>query len=159
MWNLQGLIKNVGSRISKDDQEKIMRNFQGSLFLALEFPKDLTQLCGISRGWSLFCLVVPGEKKKNEKLQGGFKIYPPPPPPPTPPVLIFSGIAHSFLQDHNRCTRARCALLCIFPLLLLTLRKLLSNEFLRDNSFMKKYYKNNCEFHEILTKWWWLAKY
>ena len=28
----------------------------------------------------------------------------------------------------------------------------MSNEFLRDNSLMKKYYKNNCEFHEIFTK-------
>ena len=36
--------------------------------------------------------------------------------------------------------------------LLLTLSKLLSNEFLRDNSIMKKYYENNCEFHEIVTK-------
>ena len=35
---------------------------------------------------------------------------------------------------------------------LLTMSKLLSNEFLRDNSIMKKYYKNNCEFHEIVTK-------
>ena len=38
------------SGISKDDQEKIMWNFQGSLFLALEFPKDLTQIRAISRG-------------------------------------------------------------------------------------------------------------
>ena len=34
----------------------------------------------------------------------------------------------------------------------LTLSKLLSNEFLTDNSLLKKYYKNNCEFHEIITK-------
>ena len=37
-------------------------------------------------------------------------------------------------------------------LLLLTLSKLLSNEFLMDNSLMKKFYKNNREFHEIVTK-------
>ena len=36
--------------------------------------------------------------------------------------------------------------------LLLTLSKLLSNEFLIDNSLTKKYYKNNCEFHEIVIK-------
>ena len=63
----------------------------------------------------------------------------------------FQANSYSFLQDHNRCTRARCALLCKF--FLLTLSKLLSNEFLTDNSLMmKKYYKNNCEFHEIVTK-------
>ena len=36
--------------------------------------------------------------------------------------------------------------------LLLTLIKLLSNEFLIDKGLMKKYYKNNCESHEIATK-------
>ena len=35
--------------------------------------------------------------------------------------------------------------------LLLTLSKLLS-EFLLDSSFTKEYYKNNCEFKEIVTK-------
>ena len=29
------------------DQEKIMWNFQRSLCLAREFPRDLTQFCGI----------------------------------------------------------------------------------------------------------------
>ena len=59
------------SAISKGDQEKIMWNFQGSLFLALEFPRDLTQFCGISRHWALCCLEFP--EVKNEKFQGGFK--------------------------------------------------------------------------------------
>ena len=43
----------------------------------------------------------------------------------------FQANSYSFLQDYNRCTRARCALLCNF-LLLLILNKLLSNEFLRS---------------------------
>ena len=51
MRNFQGLIKKL-SGISKGDQEKTIQSFQGSLFLALEFPRDLTQFCGIS----LFCL-------------------------------------------------------------------------------------------------------
>ena len=45
------------------------------------------------------------------------------------------------------------------PRLLLTsypkvtaLNKLLSNEFLTYNSLIKKYYKNNGEFHEVITK-------
>ena len=41
---------------------------------------------------------------------------------------------------------------CFVSFLLLTLSKLLSNEFLIENSHMKKYYKSNCEFHEIDTK-------
>ena len=35
---------------------------------------------------------------------------------------------------------------------IITLSKLLFNEFLTDNSLLKKYYKNNCEFHEVITK-------
>ena len=51
-----------------------MWNCQGSLFLALEFPRDLTQFYGISRGWALFSLEFPGVKKR--KIPGGvFKIY------------------------------------------------------------------------------------
>ena len=48
MRNFQGLIKNeVGfPRVNK---KKIMWNFQESLFLVLEFPKELTQFYGISR--------------------------------------------------------------------------------------------------------------
>ena len=37
-------------------------NFQGSFFLALEFPRDLTQFFGISRGLALFCLEFAGVK-------------------------------------------------------------------------------------------------
>ena len=44
MRNFEGLIKNE-VEFPKGDQEKIMWNFQGqgSLFLGLEFPRDLTQ--------------------------------------------------------------------------------------------------------------------
>ena len=40
---------------------------------------------------------------------------------------------------------------CFVSFLLLTLSKL-SNEFLIENSLTKKYYKSNCEFHEIDAK-------
>ena len=59
---------------------------------------------------------------------------------------------HSFLQDHDRCTRGRCALLCTLSLLL-ALSKLLSSEFLIQIAVMKIYYKNNSEFQEIITKY------
>ena len=36
--------------VSSSDQEKIMWNFQGSWFLVLEFPRDVTQFCTISIG-------------------------------------------------------------------------------------------------------------
>ena len=38
------------SGISKSDQKKVIRNFHGSLSLALEFPRNLRQFYGISRG-------------------------------------------------------------------------------------------------------------
>ena len=53
------------------DQEKILWNFQGPLFLALEFPRDLTQFYEISRGGAFF-LEFPGVMLKNEKFQGRF---------------------------------------------------------------------------------------
>ena len=53
------------------DQEKILWNFQGSLFLTLKFPRDLTQFCEISRGGAFF-LEFPGVMLKNEKFQGRF---------------------------------------------------------------------------------------
>ena len=59
--------------------------------------------------------------------------------------------SYSFLQDDNRRTTARYALFSKF-FLLLTLNKLFSNEFLIANSLMKNYFKNNCEFHKIVTK-------
>ena len=52
------------------DQEKIMWNIQGSQFLPLEFRRDLTKICGITRS-RVFCLESP------------------------PPVLAFSGISQS----------------------------------------------------------------
>ena len=42
------------------NQEKIIWNFQGCWFLALEFPRDVAKICGISRGGALFCLEFPG---------------------------------------------------------------------------------------------------
>ena len=42
------------------DQEKILWNFQGSWFLALEFPRDVTEIFRISRGGALFCLEFQG---------------------------------------------------------------------------------------------------
>ena len=46
---------------SKSDQEKIMRNFQGSRFLFLELHNFRENLSGISRG------------KVNKKIQGSFQ--------------------------------------------------------------------------------------
>ena len=64
-----------------------MCNFQGSWFLALEFPKDLTKTFGISRGGALFCLEfpggnwkIPGESQKSISL--------------APSVWFVPGIAH-----------------------------------------------------------------
>ena len=57
MWNFQELILKSG--ISRDDQEKTMRNFQVSWFLILEFPRSVTQFCGIPRGEATFCPEFP----------------------------------------------------------------------------------------------------
>ena len=51
-------------------QEEIMWNFQGSLFVVLEFPRDRTQFFGISRGLALFCLEFLGVKLKKWKIPG-----------------------------------------------------------------------------------------
>ena len=69
-----------------------MWNFQGSLFLALEFPRDLanTILWNI-KGLSFVLPGISGVKLKNEKFQGVKKVYPQP-----HPVWIFPGIAHLF---------------------------------------------------------------
>ena len=58
---------------------------------------------------------------------------------------------YSFLQNHNRCTRSKCALLCKH-FLLLTLSKFLSKEFLAGNSLIKKSDKNSSEIQEIIAK-------
>ena len=52
------------SGISKGDQEKIMESpSRGLAFcLFLEFPKDLTKMCGISMDEALFCLEIPAVK-------------------------------------------------------------------------------------------------
>ena len=44
------------------DQERFMWNFHGSWFLALDFPKGVTQLCRISKGEALFCSKFPNVK-------------------------------------------------------------------------------------------------
>ena len=57
-----------------------MWNFQGSLFLALEFPNDLTQFCGISRGWAVLSGISRGKVKKVRNSRGVFKkVYLQPP--------------------------------------------------------------------------------
>ena len=45
------------SGISRGVQEKLMQNFDGSWFMNLEFPRDVTQFYRIPRGESLFSLV------------------------------------------------------------------------------------------------------
>ena len=72
-----------------------MRNFHGSLFLALEFLRDLTQFCGISQGLSFVLFGICRDKvKKKEKFQGSFHKS-------ISSILIFSGIAHSKVCLHH----------------------------------------------------------
>ena len=56
-----GLIKNEVEfpRVTK---KNYMWTFQGSLFLALEFARDVTQFFGISRAYVFFCLEFPWVK-------------------------------------------------------------------------------------------------
>ena len=65
IWNFQGYRRNS------------MWNFRGSFFLALEFPRDPTQFCGISRGWELFCLEFPIHQpistRENGEHPGNFQ--------------------------------------------------------------------------------------
>ena len=51
-----------GCGISRGDQEKSIWNFQGSWFLILGFPRDVTQFFTISGGGALICLEFPGVK-------------------------------------------------------------------------------------------------
>ena len=85
--------------ISKGDQEKIMWNFQGPLFLALEFPRDLTQFCGISRIELCFVRNFKRSRKKKKNSRGFSKRHVINNPPP---CLDFSGIAHSFIVYMER---------------------------------------------------------
>ena len=67
----------------RDDQKKIMLNFQGSSFLGLELLRHLTQFRGISRGGALLCLEFPGVKWKMKNFRGVFrKVCPQPSPSP-----------------------------------------------------------------------------
>ena len=92
-------IKEIACGISRD-QLKTKWNFQGwprknnvkfpgSLFLASEFPMDLTWFYGIFRGWALFC---QGNVKKW-KIPGVFSKKYTLNPPPSPCLGFFSGIA------------------------------------------------------------------
>ena len=72
-----------------------------NLVLTLQFPRDLTQFLGISKGLSFVLSGISRGNVKKKKFQGGGvkKVYPhsPPPPPPLTPNLdiwILSGIAH-----------------------------------------------------------------
>ena len=81
MWNFQGFLKNDVEfwRSTKKKCCGISRglSFQGSFFLALEFARDLTQFCGISRGWELFCLEFPIHQpiptRENGEHPGNFQ--------------------------------------------------------------------------------------
>ena len=44
---------------------------KGPWFLAMEFPSDITQFCGISRGEALFCMEFKG-KMTNLQIPGDF---------------------------------------------------------------------------------------
>ena len=63
-------INSKRSRISRGDQEKIMRNSQGSWILALEFPMAVTQFGRISRGEALFRLEFSKGKITNLEIPG-----------------------------------------------------------------------------------------
>ena len=62
--------------------------------MALEFPRDLKQFCGISKGGD-FCLEFPVVKWKKQKLQGGSKKY----VLSTPYLVFFWKILTQLLQN------------------------------------------------------------
>ena len=94
MWKFQEL-----TGVSKGDKEKIVWKFQGTWFLTLEFSRDLTQLCKISRSGALFYLEFPGVKKWNIP-QGIFqKVC------PQPPLFFFwNSPTHSMFDPRNWIT-------------------------------------------------------
>ena len=98
MWNFQGLIKNKVEFPRVTSKNTV--EFPGSLFLALEFPRDQTQFCGISRGWMSFVLSGISSKKMKNSRRFFKKLYPQP-PPPSSPVWIFSTIAHFIRPPHS----------------------------------------------------------
>ena len=53
---------------SGGDQEKIMWNFHGSWFLALEFPSGVSKSCEISRFEALFCPEFPRIKLQTKNF-------------------------------------------------------------------------------------------
>ena len=55
-------VKQKRSAISRGGQEKFMWNFNGSWFLAFEFPRGLAQFCKISRGKALVSPEFPRVK-------------------------------------------------------------------------------------------------
>ena len=59
-YGISRVIKVIECGIFRGDQERIMLNFEGSWFLVLEFPTDVTPFCTVStRGGELICLKFP----------------------------------------------------------------------------------------------------
>ena len=93
-------IKEIVRGISRGDQEKIIWNFHGSFFLALEFLRDL----GNRIVWNIQALsfVLSGisrdHVKEYEKFCGSFHKSISSTPPA---VWCFSGIAHSKVCLHH----------------------------------------------------------
>ena len=71
-----------------------MWNCRSLLFLGLEFPKDLTQFCGISSDWALFYLKFPKVKKMKKSRDVFTKVA----IILNSPCLDFSVIAHCQLN-------------------------------------------------------------
>ena len=67
-------------------------NFQRSWFLALEFPRDLTKICRISRGGSFFLSRISRDKVKKRKIPGVFEKR-----CSQPPCLFFSGTTRWYI--------------------------------------------------------------
>ena len=66
-----------------------------NLVLTLEFPRDLTQFSGISKGLSFVLSGISrGNVKKMKNSRGGGAKKVDPHSPPSPPIWILSGIAH-----------------------------------------------------------------
>ena len=71
--NSRDQLKRSGN--SGGDQEKIMWNFHGSWFLALEFPSGVSKSCEIFRFEALFCQEFPRIKLETKNSTGFFKKY------------------------------------------------------------------------------------
>ena len=90
------------------------------LFLALEFPRGLTQFCGTSRGGALFCLEFLREKQQTLKFHVFFKNVCLQPPLEQPNVVhqyydtssffsfLLSPAGNQIFKVNNGNTRTRC---------------------------------------------------